>query len=34
VVVGKHGTSTVSLGQLRHPILPAALFAAEDKIGI
>ena len=32
VVVGKRGTATVSLGELRHRILPAATLAAEDKI--
>jgi D-beta-D-heptose 7-phosphate kinase/D-beta-D-heptose 1-phosphate adenosyltransferase len=32
VVVGKRGTSTVSLAELRHRILPAATLAAEDKI--
>ncbi len=32
VVVGKRGTSTVSLGELRHRILPAASLAPEDKI--
>ena len=32
VVVGKRGTSTVSLGEIRHRILPAASPAPEDKI--
>src|SRR5580698_5262679 len=32
VVVGKRGTSTVSLVELRHRILPAASLAPEDKI--
>jgi D-beta-D-heptose 7-phosphate kinase/D-beta-D-heptose 1-phosphate adenosyltransferase len=32
VVVGKRGTSTVSVGELRHRILPAASLAPEDKI--
>src|SRR4029079_3560093 len=32
VVVGSLGTSTVSLGELRHRILPAASLAPEDKI--
>jgi D-beta-D-heptose 7-phosphate kinase/D-beta-D-heptose 1-phosphate adenosyltransferase len=32
VVVGKRGTATVSLGELRHRILPAASLAPEDKI--
>jgi D-beta-D-heptose 7-phosphate kinase/D-beta-D-heptose 1-phosphate adenosyltransferase len=32
VVVGKRGTSTVSLGELRHRILPATSLAPEDKI--
>ena len=32
VVVGKRGTATVSLGELRHRILPAAALAPEDKI--
>ena len=32
VVVGKRGTATVSIGELRHRILPAASLAAEDKI--
>src|SRR5262249_33788476 len=32
VVVGKRGTSTASLGELRHRILPAASLAPEDKI--
>jgi D-beta-D-heptose 7-phosphate kinase/D-beta-D-heptose 1-phosphate adenosyltransferase len=32
VVVGKRGTSTVSLGELRHRILPSATLAPEDKI--
>jgi D-beta-D-heptose 7-phosphate kinase/D-beta-D-heptose 1-phosphate adenosyltransferase len=32
VVVGKRGTATVSLGELRHRILPSATLAAEDKI--
>ena len=32
VVVGKRGTSTVSLTELRHRILPAASLAPEDKI--
>lgn len=32
VVVGKRGTATVSAGELRHRILPAASLAAEDKI--
>lgn len=32
VVVGKRGTSTVSIGELRHRILPSATLAAEDKI--
>jgi D-beta-D-heptose 7-phosphate kinase / D-beta-D-heptose 1-phosphate adenosyltransferase len=32
VVVGKRGTSTVSLAELRHRILPAASLAPEDKI--
>jgi D-beta-D-heptose 7-phosphate kinase/D-beta-D-heptose 1-phosphate adenosyltransferase len=32
VVVGKRGTSTVSLGELRHRLLPAASLAPEDKI--
>ncbi len=32
VVVGKRGTSTVSLGELRHRVLPAASLAPEDKI--
>jgi len=31
-VVGKRGTSTVSLAELRHRILPAASLAPEDKI--
>jgi D-beta-D-heptose 7-phosphate kinase/D-beta-D-heptose 1-phosphate adenosyltransferase len=32
VVVGKRGTATVSLVELRHRILPAATLAPEDKI--
>src|ERR1700728_2414468 len=32
VVVGKRGTATVSVGELRHRILPAASLAPEDKI--
>ncbi|HML07418.1 MAG TPA: D-glycero-beta-D-manno-heptose-7-phosphate kinase [Xanthobacteraceae bacterium] len=32
VVVGKRGTSTVSLAELRHRILPAASLAPEEKI--
>jgi D-beta-D-heptose 7-phosphate kinase / D-beta-D-heptose 1-phosphate adenosyltransferase len=32
VVVGKRGTATVSLGELRHRILPSASLAPEDKI--
>jgi D-beta-D-heptose 7-phosphate kinase / D-beta-D-heptose 1-phosphate adenosyltransferase len=32
VVVGKRGTATVSLGELRHRLLPAASLAPEDKI--
>jgi D-beta-D-heptose 7-phosphate kinase/D-beta-D-heptose 1-phosphate adenosyltransferase len=32
VVIGKRGTATVSLGELRHRILPAASLAPEDKI--
>jgi D-beta-D-heptose 7-phosphate kinase/D-beta-D-heptose 1-phosphate adenosyltransferase len=32
VVVGKRGTATVSLAELRHRILPAATLAPEDKI--
>ena len=32
VVVGKRGTSTVSLSELRHRVLPAASLAPEDKI--
>jgi D-beta-D-heptose 7-phosphate kinase / D-beta-D-heptose 1-phosphate adenosyltransferase len=32
VVVGKRGTATVTLAELRHRILPAAAFAPEDKI--
>jgi D-beta-D-heptose 7-phosphate kinase/D-beta-D-heptose 1-phosphate adenosyltransferase len=32
VVVGKRGTATVSLPELRHRILPAASLAREDKI--
>jgi D-beta-D-heptose 7-phosphate kinase/D-beta-D-heptose 1-phosphate adenosyltransferase len=32
VVVGKRGTSTVSLGELNHRILPAASLVPEDKI--
>ena len=32
VVVGKRGTSTVTLGELRHRLLPAASLAPEDKI--
>jgi D-beta-D-heptose 7-phosphate kinase/D-beta-D-heptose 1-phosphate adenosyltransferase len=32
VVVGKRGTATVSLGELRHRVLPAASLAPEDKI--
>ena len=32
VVVGKRGTSTASLAELRHRILPAASLAVEDKI--
>jgi D-beta-D-heptose 7-phosphate kinase/D-beta-D-heptose 1-phosphate adenosyltransferase len=32
VVVGKRGTATVSLAELRHRILPAASLAPEDKI--
>ncbi|MFN3348141.1 D-glycero-beta-D-manno-heptose-7-phosphate kinase [Pseudorhodoplanes sp.] len=32
VVVGKRGTATVSLAELRHRILPSATLAAEDKI--
>jgi D-beta-D-heptose 7-phosphate kinase/D-beta-D-heptose 1-phosphate adenosyltransferase len=32
VVVGKRGTSTLSLVELRHRILPAASLATEDKI--
>src|SRR6202167_3242253 len=32
VAVGKRGTSTVSLAELRHRILPSASLAPEDKI--
>ena len=32
VVVGKRGTATVSVNELRHRILPAATLAAEEKI--
>ena len=32
VVVGKRGTSTVSLAELRHRLLPSASLAPEDKI--
>ncbi len=32
VVVGKRGTATASLSELRHRILPSAALAAEDKI--
>jgi D-beta-D-heptose 7-phosphate kinase/D-beta-D-heptose 1-phosphate adenosyltransferase len=32
IVVGKRGTSTVTLAELRHRILPAASLAPEDKI--
>ncbi len=32
VVVGKRGTATVSVAELRHRILPAATLAAEEKI--
>jgi D-beta-D-heptose 7-phosphate kinase / D-beta-D-heptose 1-phosphate adenosyltransferase len=32
VVVGKRGTATASVGELRHRILPAASLAPEDKI--
>jgi len=32
VVVGKRGTSTVSVAELRHRVLPAASLAPEDKI--
>ena len=32
VVVGKRGTATVSLAELRHRILPAASLAPEDKV--
>ncbi len=32
VVVGKRGTATVTLGELRHRVLPAASLAPEDKI--
>ena len=32
VVVGKRGTSTLSVGELRHRLLPAASLASEDKI--
>jgi D-beta-D-heptose 7-phosphate kinase/D-beta-D-heptose 1-phosphate adenosyltransferase len=32
VVVGKRGTATVTLGELRHRILPSATLAPEDKI--
>jgi D-beta-D-heptose 7-phosphate kinase/D-beta-D-heptose 1-phosphate adenosyltransferase len=32
VVIGKRGTATVTLGELRHRILPAASLAPEDKI--
>jgi D-beta-D-heptose 7-phosphate kinase / D-beta-D-heptose 1-phosphate adenosyltransferase len=32
VVVGKRGTATVSVAELRHRILPAASLASEDKI--
>ena len=32
VVIGKRGTATVSLGELRHRLLPAASLAPEDKI--
>jgi D-beta-D-heptose 7-phosphate kinase / D-beta-D-heptose 1-phosphate adenosyltransferase len=32
VVVGKRGTATASLAELRHRILPAATLATEDKI--
>jgi D-beta-D-heptose 7-phosphate kinase / D-beta-D-heptose 1-phosphate adenosyltransferase len=32
VVVGKRGTATVSLAELRHRLLPAASLAREDKI--
>ena len=32
VVVGKLGTATVTLGELRHRLLPAATLAPEDKI--
>jgi D-beta-D-heptose 7-phosphate kinase / D-beta-D-heptose 1-phosphate adenosyltransferase len=32
VVIGKRGTATVSLGELRHSLLPSASLAPEDKI--
>ena len=32
VVVGKRGTATVSLAELRHRVLPAATLAPEDKV--
>ncbi len=32
VVVGKRGTATVTAAELRHRLLPAALFAREEKI--
>src|SRR5258708_37046466 len=32
VVVGKRGTATLSVAELRHRILPAATLAAEEKI--
>jgi D-beta-D-heptose 7-phosphate kinase / D-beta-D-heptose 1-phosphate adenosyltransferase len=32
VVVGKPGTATVSINELRHRILPASALAAEDKV--
>jgi D-beta-D-heptose 7-phosphate kinase / D-beta-D-heptose 1-phosphate adenosyltransferase len=32
IVVGKRGTATVSLAELRHRLLPAASLATEDKI--
>jgi D-beta-D-heptose 7-phosphate kinase/D-beta-D-heptose 1-phosphate adenosyltransferase len=32
IVVGKRGTSTLSIGELRHRLLPAASLASEDKI--
>jgi D-beta-D-heptose 7-phosphate kinase/D-beta-D-heptose 1-phosphate adenosyltransferase len=32
VVIGKRGTATVSLAELRHRVLPAASLAPEDKI--